>query len=251
MGKGIGIELYYDVAVIGGGAVGLAYAIRVKRDNPELRVLVLEKAKEPRFKIGESTLSVTVEHLLELGFTMPQLRRLFTIKSGLGFWYADSATDELVSPVDVCNTEETFQVERRPMEIALTILAQSCGVEIRSGTVVSAARSRLGGGPEPVLVMRDSPGAADPVHCQLVCDASGPASVMARSLGNAPQAGTHQHECVLVALPENGIARDTGLGRPDDTPHLLPAGLVLVHQPVFLGELTHAQSDRDDRCPAQ
>ena len=54
MGKEIGIELYYDVAVIGGGAVGLAYAIRVKRDHPELRVLVLEKAREPRFKIGES-----------------------------------------------------------------------------------------------------------------------------------------------------------------------------------------------------
>ena len=104
--------MYYDVAVIGGGAVGLAYAIRVKRDNPELRVLVLEKAKEPRFKIGESTLSVTIEHLLELGVTMPQLRRLFTVKSGLGFWYTHSAADELVSPVDVCNTEETFQVER-------------------------------------------------------------------------------------------------------------------------------------------
>jgi len=174
--------LYYDIAVIGGGAVGLAYAIRVKRDNPELRVLVLEKARESRFKIGESTLSVTVEHLLELGFTMPQLRRLFTIKSGLGFWYTDSATDELVSPVDVCNTEETFQVERRPMEIALTVLAQSCGVEIRPGSVVSTARSRLGR-PEPVLVMRDSRGAAGRVHCRLVCDASGPASVIARSLG--------------------------------------------------------------------
>jgi hypothetical protein len=65
MGKGIGVELYYDVAVIGGGAVGLAYAIRGKRDNPELRVLVLEKAKEPRFKIGESTFSVTIENMLE------------------------------------------------------------------------------------------------------------------------------------------------------------------------------------------
>jgi hypothetical protein len=56
MGREIGIELHYDVAVIGGGAVGLGYAIRVKRDNPELRVLVLEKAKEPRFKIGEHAL---------------------------------------------------------------------------------------------------------------------------------------------------------------------------------------------------
>ena len=182
MGKEIGNGSYYDVAVIGGGAVGLAYAIRVKRDNPELRVVVLEKAEEPRFKIGESTLSVTVEHLLELGFTMPQLRRLFTIKSGLGFWYAGSAADELVSPVDVCNTEETFQVERRPMEIALSVLARSCGVEIRSGTAVSTGRSRLGG-PDPVLVMRGSPGAADPVHCRLACDASGPASVLARARG--------------------------------------------------------------------
>jgi flavin-dependent dehydrogenase len=182
MSKEIGIELSYDVAVIGGGAVGLGYAIRVKRDNPELRVLVLEKAKEPRFKIGESTLSVTIENLLELGFTMPQLRRLFTVKSGLGFWYTDSATDELVSPVDVCNTEETFQVERRPMEIALTVLAQSCGVEIRSGTDVSTGRSRLDG-PDPMLVMRGSSGTADPVRCRLVCDASGPASVLARSRG--------------------------------------------------------------------
>ena len=235
MDKGIGIELHYDVAVIGGGAVGLAYAIRVKRDNPELRVLVLEKAKEPRFKIGESTLSVTVEHLLELGFTMPQLRRLFTIKSGLGFWYADSATDELVCPVDVCNTEETFQVERRPMEIALTILAQSCGVEIRTGTVVSAARSRLrragAGARDARFTGRRGPGSL-PAGLRRERSCLG-AGTFTR---NAPQAGTHQHECVLVALPENGIARDTGLGRPDDTPHLLPAGLVLVHQPVFLGE---------------
>jgi flavin-dependent dehydrogenase len=182
MGKEIGIESYYDVAVIGGGTVGLGYAIRVKRDNPELRVLVLEKAKEHRFKIGESTLSVTIESLLELGFTMPQLRRLFIIKSGLAFWYTDSATRELVSPVDVCCTEETFQVERRPMEIALTILARSCGVEVRSGTDVSTSRSRLDG-PDPMLVMRGSSGAANPVHCRLVCDASGPASVMARARG--------------------------------------------------------------------
>jgi len=69
--------------------------------------------------------------------------------------------------------------------------------------------------------------------------------------GNAPQAETHQHECVLVALPESGIARDTGLGRTDDTPHLFPAGLVLVHQSVLLGELPHTQSDRDDPCSAQ
>src|SRR5271165_1250679 len=232
--NGIGIELYYDVAVIGGGAVGLAYEIRVKRDNPELRVLVLEKAKEPRFKIGESTLSVTVEHLLELGFTMPQLRRLFTIKSGLGFWSADSATAELVSPVDVCNTEETFQVERRPMDIALPVRAQ-----VSAGPAGAGARDAgfvRGRGPGSL------PGG---LRRERSCLGAGTFP------GNVPQAGTHQHECVLVALPENGIAGDTGLRRLDDTPHLLPAGLVLVHQPVFLGELSHAQSDRDDRCPAQ
>ena len=125
---------------------------------------------------------MTIENLLELGFTMPQLRRLFVVKSGLGFWYTGSAADEFVSPVDVCNIEQTFQVERRPMEIALTILAQSCGVEIRSGTAISTGRSRPDG-QDPMLVMRGSSEAAKPVHCRVVCDASGPASVMARSLG--------------------------------------------------------------------
>ena len=32
--------------------------------------------------------------------------------------------------------------------------------------------------------------------------------------GNAPQAATHQHECVLVALPENGIDGDEGWDAP-------------------------------------
>ena len=54
MGREIGIELSYDVAVIGAGAVGLGYAIRVKRDHPELRVLVLEKAKVPPSKSGRA-----------------------------------------------------------------------------------------------------------------------------------------------------------------------------------------------------
>ena len=34
MGREIGIELSHDVAFIGGGAVRLGYAIRVKRDHP-------------------------------------------------------------------------------------------------------------------------------------------------------------------------------------------------------------------------
>ena len=135
------------------------------------------------------------------------------------------------------------------MEIALTILAQSCGVEIRSGTAVSMGRSRLDG-PDPMLVIR-GPSGREPgslpggLRRERSCLGAGTFT------GNAPQAETHQHECVLVALPENGIGRDTGLGRPDDTPHLLPAGLVLVHQPVFLGELPHSQPDRDDQRPAR
>ncbi len=45
------------------------------------------------------------------------------------------------------------------MEIALTILAQSCGVEIWSGTAISPGRSRLDG-PDPMLVIRGPSGTA-------------------------------------------------------------------------------------------
>jgi len=54
-------ETEYDVAVVGGGPLGLAYATWLKQDRPETRIVVLEKRATPGFKIGESALVPTVK----------------------------------------------------------------------------------------------------------------------------------------------------------------------------------------------
>ena len=49
----------YDVAVLCGGLAGLSMALQLKRERPDMRVLVTDKRLEPApeaaFKVGESS----------------------------------------------------------------------------------------------------------------------------------------------------------------------------------------------------
>ena len=48
-----------DVAIIGGAFSGAATAILLKRQHPELRVIINERAEEFDRKVGESTTEVS------------------------------------------------------------------------------------------------------------------------------------------------------------------------------------------------
>ena len=45
-----------DVAIIGGGPTGTTLGTLLKKYNPDLHVVILEKAKFPRDHVGESQL---------------------------------------------------------------------------------------------------------------------------------------------------------------------------------------------------
>jgi flavin-dependent dehydrogenase len=172
----------YDVAVVGGGPLGLAYATWLKQDRPETRIVVLEKRAAPGFKIGESTLVPTVSSVLSLGPTAAAMRRLFHPKFGLWFWWMGQESQTIEAQVDPGNFDETFQLERRVFEIMLMRVAERQGVEIRRDTRVDIAKSTLAAGASE-LVCESSSGESSTVRARLVCDASGPASVIPRALG--------------------------------------------------------------------
>ena len=171
-----------DVAVLGGGPLGMMYAQWVKRMRPESRVVQLERRLVPGYKVGESTLSTTVRAFLAMGFTMPQMRRLFGNKAGIRFWWADEASTEPEAECDIVDLEETFQIERRVFELALQRLTREQGVDYRVGTNVEVEDSDFDS-PIKTLACTGPDGADYSLRARIVCDATGPASVLPRHLG--------------------------------------------------------------------
>ncbi|KAI8607053.1 hypothetical protein BC830DRAFT_1159616 [Chytriomyces sp. MP71] len=83
-----GVDLYAlpaipekaDAVVCGAGIAGLMYAITLKTSMPSASVVVLEQATEPKYKIGESTLSPFSRFSNSFVLPVPYMLRLFGLK---------------------------------------------------------------------------------------------------------------------------------------------------------------------------
>lgn len=175
------VENTFDVIVMGGGPLGLAYATWLKKERPETRIAVIERREKPGYKIGESTLATTTRALVSIGLPLPVLRRLFGNKLGIRFYHTDTNTDQLLCHMDATDIEETFQVERRVLEIALMETTRRLGVEIFQGTSVNIKKSVLDGTLKEIVCQKD--GELVTLYSRVFCDASGPSSVLPRHLG--------------------------------------------------------------------
>lgn len=175
-------EKNYDVVVIGAGPIGIFYATMLKQMRPQTTIALLERKAKPGHKVGESTLSTTVRAFRAMGLSMPVLRRLFGTKAGLRFFHTHPATDRLEKEIDVVDIEETFQVERRVLEIALQETARRRKIDILTNTTLIAKASTISAAGNQ-LVCETVTGDRITLHSQLVVDASGPASVLPKHFG--------------------------------------------------------------------
>ncbi len=172
----------YQVVVIGAGPQGILYASWLKQARPELRVVVLERESQPKFKIGESTLSGFCKALRSVGISQEALELVFFPKNGLGFFHVDETIDNVAEASEyILETfDETFQVERRLLDGLLIANARRLGVEVIQGARVDLANSRLSDRGNIVAYRYQQQ--QYELKSQLVVDASGPASVIARHL---------------------------------------------------------------------
>ncbi|MDT9278023.1 MAG: hypothetical protein P5680_26415, partial [Limnospira sp. PMC 737.11] len=115
-----------------------------------------------------------------MGLTLPVMRRLFGNKAGLRWFHTEKSTDKLNGHFDIVDIEETYQVERRVLETALQHLMRTRdNMNILSGVQVKVRNSQLNGDVKELLC-EDSDGSQFTVRAKVVCDASGPASVLPR-----------------------------------------------------------------------
>jgi flavin-dependent dehydrogenase len=175
-------EKHYDVVVIGSGPIGIFYAATLKKMRPQTTIAVLDRKGKPGHKVGESTLGTTVRAFRAMGLSLPMMQRLFGTKAGLRFFNTHPGTDQLEKEVDVTDIEETFQVERRVLEVALHETARRRGIDILKETTLMPKASTFSANGNRLLC-KTATGENLTIHCQLVADASGPASVLPKHFG--------------------------------------------------------------------
>lgn len=176
-----GMDRDYDVIVVGGGPAGAAAATLTARKGH--RVLLLERARYPRFKIGESLMPATWWTLERMGVLDKLKASRFVRKYSVQFF---TRTGKASAPfyfqeTDPHESSVTWQVLRSEFDELLLAHAAEQGVEVRRGANV---KDVLFDGDRAVGVQVEFEGEGTlDLSARVVVDATGQTALIARKLG--------------------------------------------------------------------
>lgn len=181
----------YDVIIVGGGPGGATTGTLLRKYNPKLRVLVVEREVFPREHIGESQLPPISDVLNEMGCWEKVEGANFIIK--LGATYTWGKTKEpwvfgFIPNEEIGNQKRPgkfegwrkkvpFQVDRAIYDDILLKHTAEMGCEVRQGTAVLKVE-RQG---DRITSLKLSDGSE--VSAKHYVDASGNAAVIRRAMG--------------------------------------------------------------------
>lgn len=182
----------YDVIIIGGAFSGAASAILLKRDLPDLRVLVVERGTEFNRKVGESTSEVGACFLTRVLHLGHYLNGAHYLKHGLRMWFHNRPEDRVEDCTELGPRFQsrlpTFQLDRSLLDQHILDLAVEAGAELlRPGTIRDI---QLADGEENHRVSVTLPqGETKTYSARWIIDGSGRAAVLAKQLGLHRQLG--------------------------------------------------------------
>lgn len=186
-----GEEINVDVAIIGGGPSGTTVGTLLRKYNPDLSVMIIEKAKFPREHVGESQLPGISAILDEMGVWDKVEAANFPVKLGgsytwgkeadawdFDFYPAEEFVDEQ-RPAQYKGQRRftAFQVERDRYDEILLRHSESMGVDVHEETMV---REVLKDG-DRITGLRLDSGAI--VRARHYVDGSGDAAILRKAMG--------------------------------------------------------------------
>jgi len=185
---------YPHVAIIGGGPAGSTVATLVRKYNPGLDVLVLEREAFPRDHVGESQLPHISEILNEMGVWDDVERANFPVK--IGATYRWGRTDQLWDFEFLNNgafeddprpgryagqrRQTAFQVDRGVYDKILLDHARKMGTEVAEEAKVISVKTE-GDAVVSLEVMHE--GKAVTIRADHFVDASGHTGVLRKAMG--------------------------------------------------------------------
>jgi flavin-dependent dehydrogenase len=182
-----------DVAVIGGGPAGSTAAILLARRG--YKVIALEKARHPRFHIGESLLPMNLPVFERLG-VLDKVRALGVFKRGADFQadnehgYSTFAFSRAIGN----SPPHAYQVWRQDFDKMLYDHARESGADAREGQEVRKIEQK--NARESVLEVQADDGRNYRIQARYVVDASGRDAFVASK--NKLRRKNNQHQSAAI-----------------------------------------------------
>ncbi|MFY8216618.1 MAG: NAD(P)/FAD-dependent oxidoreductase, partial [Chthoniobacterales bacterium] len=185
------MPIAFDVVIMGGAFSGASLAVLLRRELPDLSVLVIERTEQFDRKVGEATTEVSGEFLTKrLGLTS-YLAHHQLPKQGLRMWFARDEETAFEDCVEVGSKFQTrlpaYQLDREKMDSHLLAMAADEGAEVwRPAKVKKIDGLRAdgdavtGGHPSSATLVVERDGEEEVVSARWVIDASGRAAVLSR-----------------------------------------------------------------------
>ena len=179
--------LRFDVVVVGGAIAGASTAVLLRRWQPGLSVLVLEKGTAFDWKVGESTVEISSYFLTRVLKLYDYLTREQIAKQGFRYWFHNGDVTRLREASEVGPTQlgrtPSFQIDRSHLDEHVLGLAASEGATLfrPAKAVEIRLKEETGAAENVVVVERD--GERLEVAAGWVVDATGRAAMIARKKG--------------------------------------------------------------------
>ena len=172
----------YDVVILGGAFSGASTAILLRRDAPQLRVLIIEKAERFDEKVGEATTEMSAMFLTRRLAVWRHLENEHLPKEGLRYWFSNDKVTGHANASEtggfIRSTIPAFQLRRDALDEHLLATAVEEGAELwRPARALDVKLADL----DNTLTVEVN-GETRTISCRWLLDASGRANFLGRKL---------------------------------------------------------------------
>lgn len=193
-----------DVVVLGGAFAGSATALLLKRADPALRVIVVEKEAAFDRKVGESAIEVSAWFMTRMLGLSRHLSLDHLPKYGLRFWFENERVRTLADASELGNRFQTrlpsYHIDRAVLDEHVHGLARSAGAEVLRPARAVEVEPRPGADSRVVVSHGEERVA---IEARWLVDATGRASWLARKV--AKRIPIHEHPTHTVWARFRGL----------------------------------------------